>query len=116
MAASRYGRVHDPSHRVGGTKRPARPELGPARPHEGVAQGGALLQGWLDIAKQRALRDQAPRGLRLYVSSDPNLLAQVGNIVTEAQYIDQPDDFTGGTFTTDAADPSNKKLIFGNVD
>jgi prepilin-type N-terminal cleavage/methylation domain-containing protein len=58
-----------------------------------AARGAALLQGWLNIAKQRALRDQQARGLRLYVSS---------NIVTDCQYLDLPDDFTGGTLTATA--------------
>jgi prepilin-type N-terminal cleavage/methylation domain-containing protein len=61
-----------------------------------AAQGGSLLQGWLNIAKQRALRDQAPRGLRLYMTSDPTLPSTVAD---QAQYIEQPDDFTGGTLT-----------------
>jgi prepilin-type N-terminal cleavage/methylation domain-containing protein len=52
-----------------------------------AAQGAAALQGWLNISKQRALRDQAPRGIRLYVNS---------NLAVEAQYIEQPDDFTSG--------------------
>ena len=58
-----------------------------------AARGASLLQGWLNIAKQRALRDQQARGLRLYVS---------GGIVTDCQYLDQPDDFTGGTLTATA--------------
>ncbi len=52
-----------------------------------AARGAAMLQGWLQVAKTRALRDQAPRGLRLLIS---------GNLVTQAQYIEQPDDFFGG--------------------
>src|SRR5216683_1340267 len=49
-------------------------------------------------AKQRALRDQIPTGLRLLV--DQNLASQgKGNLVTELQYIQQPDDFQGGPIT-----------------
>ncbi len=58
-----------------------------------AARGASLLQGWLNVAKQRALRDQQGRGLRLYVSS---------GIVTECQYLDSPDDFTGGTLSAAA--------------
>jgi prepilin-type N-terminal cleavage/methylation domain-containing protein len=55
-----------------------------------AARGASLLQGWLNIARQRAMRDQQARGLRLYVSS---------GIVTDCQYLDLPDDFSGGTLT-----------------
>src|SRR6266851_2229767 len=41
-------------------------------------------------AKQRALRDQVPTGLRLF--PDP----QHAGLITELQYIQQPDDFKGG--------------------
>jgi len=68
------------------------------------ADGAAMLQGWLNIARTRALRDQAPRGLRLfpYNNQPPNTLlptnpAQLPNIVIEAQYVDQPDDLFGAT-------------------
>ena len=69
-----------------------------------AARGASLLQGWLNIAKQRALRDQQARGLRLYVS---------GGIVTDCQYLDQPDDFTGGTLT--AAAGSNTVTITADL-
>jgi hypothetical protein len=59
-----------------------------------AARGASLLQGWLNIAKQRAMRDQQARGLRLYVS---------GGIVTDCQYLDLPDDFSGGTLKQGAA-------------
>lgn len=54
------------------------------------------LQGWLNIAKQRALRDQAPRGLRLWVTTATFGNTPISNVVTECQYLEQPDDFTGG--------------------
>jgi prepilin-type N-terminal cleavage/methylation domain-containing protein len=59
-----------------------------------AARGASLLQGWLNIARQRAMRDQQARGLRLYVS---------GGIVTDCQYLDLPDDFTGGTLSQGAS-------------
>jgi prepilin-type N-terminal cleavage/methylation domain-containing protein len=54
-----------------------------------ASQGAVLLQGWLVQAQQRALLDQAPRGLRLF--PDPNNR----NFLTRAQFIERPDDFTG---------------------
>jgi prepilin-type N-terminal cleavage/methylation domain-containing protein len=59
------------------------------------ARAAVQLQGWLNVAKVRALRDQAPRGLRLWRSAaDPNQ-------VVECQYLEQPDDFSGGTVKAD---------------
>jgi type II secretory pathway pseudopilin PulG len=55
-----------------------------------VAKGADQLQGWLLIAKSRAKRDQIPTGVRLI--PDPNNPYHV----RELQYIQQPDDFTGG--------------------
>jgi prepilin-type N-terminal cleavage/methylation domain-containing protein len=54
-----------------------------------VARGADLLQGWLLIAKQRAVRDQVPTGVRLFPDSK--------NYVNQMQYVQQPDDFFGGT-------------------
>jgi prepilin-type N-terminal cleavage/methylation domain-containing protein len=47
------------------------------------------------IAKQRALRDQAPRGVRFTTT---NMLIQGGThiVVQQLQYIEQPDPLTGG--------------------
>jgi hypothetical protein len=61
------------------------------------SEGALQLQGWLLIAKQRALRDQAPRGLRLNITSDGN-----GLYVSECQYIEQPPNFSGGSVTLTA--------------
>lgn len=54
-----------------------------------ASQGGVLLQGWLVQAQQRAMLDQAPRGVRLF--PDPNN----PQFLTRAQFIERPDDFTG---------------------
>jgi prepilin-type N-terminal cleavage/methylation domain-containing protein len=90
------------------------------------------VQGWLNIAKQKALRDQAPRGLRLWLLQSPawnNLQSYAIDdtvtfggavfrciqpnsnntpvlpispywilwlVVTDCQYIEQPEDFAGG--------------------
>jgi prepilin-type N-terminal cleavage/methylation domain-containing protein len=57
-----------------------------------AATGASMLQKWLNIAKTRALRDKAPRGIRLLPGKvNPNW-------VTEIQYIEQPEDFYGGQY------------------
>jgi prepilin-type N-terminal cleavage/methylation domain-containing protein len=77
---------------------------------EREARAARLVQGWLNIAKQRAVRDQAPRGLRLFPGSNNPLW------VGSAQYIEQPDDFTGGTLQTDPAQlPPNPPVPFDSV-
>lgn len=60
------------------------------------ARAAAQLQGWLNIAKTRALRDQAPRGLRLWL--DPANPTQT----IECQYTEQPDDFSIGVIASNA--------------
>jgi prepilin-type N-terminal cleavage/methylation domain-containing protein len=59
------------------------------REQQRVSQAAASVQGWLAIAKQWALRDQAPRGVRLTPT------AGNGAWVTTLQYIEQPDDWVG---------------------
>ncbi len=49
---------------------------------------------WLLVAKQRAYRDQAPRGLRL-IRSDPTPGTPGYNEVRELVYIERPEDFDG---------------------
>lgn len=68
-----------------------------------AARGGVVLQGWINVAKQRALRDQSPRGLRLWLDS-------ASNIVGAYQYIEVPDDFSRGAIATEPADRS--KIVF----
>jgi prepilin-type N-terminal cleavage/methylation domain-containing protein len=58
------------------------------------ARAATQLQGWLNISKQRALRDQAPRGLRLWLPADGSFQ------VVECQYLETPDDFFGGKIST----------------
>jgi Tfp pilus assembly protein FimT len=62
-----------------------------------AAQGGTMLQQWILTAKQKALRDQVPCGLRLLPG------ATNGTQVTTCQFIEQPDDFplvSGSTVKT----------------
>lgn len=70
-----------------------------------AGNGATMLQGWLYQAKQRAFRDGAPRGLRLFVS---------GTLVTECQFIETPDDFTGGTIRTGSN--AREVIIGGGID
>lgn len=58
------------------------------------ANAAMAVQNWLNLARQRALRDQAPRGLRLWID-DPQTFW-----VTRAEFIEQPDDYTGEKLTT----------------
>lgn len=52
-------------------------------------RGADLIQGWLLGAKQRAYRDQVPRGIRLVRSSDNS------NWVRELVWIERPEDVKG---------------------
>jgi type II secretory pathway pseudopilin PulG len=84
--------------------------------YQKVQQAASRLQGWLLAAKQRALRDQLPRGIRLNVVSDPFF----GTVVREVQYIEQPDDFSQGTITfatsTNIASVSTDTDLAGGFD
>lgn len=58
------------------------------------ARAGQQVQGWCNIAKQRAMRDQAPRGLRLFINPAYTAGSTTLNLaVTDCQYIEQPEDF-----------------------
>jgi prepilin-type N-terminal cleavage/methylation domain-containing protein len=70
--------------------------------YQKVQQGATRLQGWLLTARLRAQRDQVPRGIRLVVSN---------NLVTDLQYIEQPDVFSVGTLTI--VDASNATVSSG---
>jgi prepilin-type N-terminal cleavage/methylation domain-containing protein len=62
-----------------------------AQDQDRAASGARQLMGWLQIAKTRAMRDQVPRGVRLVPSTaNPKYF-------TDAQYTEQPGDFTAGT-------------------
>src|SRR5262245_11737695 len=63
-----------------------------------ASKGGDQIQGWLLIAKQRALRDRVPSGVRLIVDPD--------GYVRNLQYIQQPDKFTGGQLSFDPTKPN----------
>src|SRR5436190_23076965 len=62
-----------------------------------VNKGAVLLQSWLTAAKQRAVRDQQPRGLRLVPGDEMTDLQgnPIANLVTKCIYIEQQEDITG---------------------
>ena len=73
---------------------------------EPASRGAQLLQGNLFLAKQQALRDRAPYGVRLLQDSDGQ--------VRSFQFIQQPGDFTGGSVAVAAGSPNT--AAFANVD
>src|SRR4051794_15354659 len=54
-----------------------------------VTRAASQLQGWLSLAKQWALRDRAPRGIRFTFDAT--------NRITTLNYVEQPDDWWPGT-------------------
>jgi prepilin-type N-terminal cleavage/methylation domain-containing protein len=57
-----------------------------------ASRGASQLQSWLNLAKQRALRDRRPVGIRMpYLANS--------SFVTELQYVELPDEGVGGTVT-----------------
>src|SRR5438067_4896852 len=54
-----------------------------------ATRGASQVQGWFLIAKQRALRDYAPRGIRLIQPPGP----PEAQYVTQLQYIEQPEPY-----------------------
>src|SRR5437868_12262286 len=57
--------------------------------YQKTTKASGLVQEWLLTAKQRALRDQVPRGVRLLEDLSTHL-------VHSLQYIEQPPDFSVG--------------------
>src|SRR5438874_2737708 len=65
---------------------------------EKASRGAQQLQGILFIAKQQALRDRNPYGIRLLrESNDPKSPDYLR--VRSFQYVQQPPDFSGGKVT-----------------
>jgi prepilin-type N-terminal cleavage/methylation domain-containing protein len=58
------------------------------------SRGASMLQSWLNLAKQRAIRDRRPVGIRL-----PSLPAGTYPYISELQYVEVPDEGIGGTAT-----------------
>jgi type II secretory pathway pseudopilin PulG len=61
-----------------------------------VAQGADLLQGWLLKAKQQALRDRVPTGIRFQLNKLPT---DPYPYVRDLLYIQKPDDYSQGSVT-----------------
>jgi len=72
------------------------------------------VSGWLLYAKQRAKRDMLPTGVRLIVppSTDPAFVG--ANLATQLQFVQQPDNYTGGT--CQSIDATTKTATFTGVD
>ena len=79
------------------------------------SRAGLKLQSWLNIAKQRAVRDQAPRGLRLNLATSGVAVgnATIFNAVTDCQYLEVPGDFptTVGSTVNRAPNPPGQPLV-----
>src|SRR5581483_409423 len=60
-----------------------------------AARAAEQVQGLLAIAKTRALRDGAPRGLRLVPGTSLPVGAPNPLWVTQCQFIEQPEDLSG---------------------
>jgi prepilin-type N-terminal cleavage/methylation domain-containing protein len=87
--------------------------LGPAiLKSEQASRGAQALQGSLFIAREQALRDHNPYGIRLLRESN-NSASSNYNVVRSFQYIQQPGDFTGGTVSVTNASTT---VNFVNID
>ncbi|HVK10181.1 MAG TPA: prepilin-type N-terminal cleavage/methylation domain-containing protein [Gemmataceae bacterium] len=72
--------------------------------HKGVPNGITQLQGWLNLSKMQALRDKAPRGVRLIHDGTGK--------VTQLVYIEQPDPIApGGPYVEAWAEPQAPNQI-----
>jgi prepilin-type N-terminal cleavage/methylation domain-containing protein len=78
-----------------------------------VNNAAVQLQSWLNAARSRAIRDRAPRGLRLLpgdeVQNDTG--TNISTLVTKAIFIDQPDDITGVGVTAQGVPPIKSLTI-----
>jgi prepilin-type N-terminal cleavage/methylation domain-containing protein len=77
---------------------------------EQVASGASRLQGAFNAAKTRALLDRAPRGIRLLPDESTN------SFYSQIQYLEQPEDYSEGTVSTDSTDTNNQTLNFQGAD
>jgi type II secretory pathway pseudopilin PulG len=64
-----------------------------------ATRGASALQSWLNLAKQRALRDRRPVGIRIpFMPQDPTLPTGYA-YVRELQFVEIPDESIGGSVT-----------------
>ncbi len=77
-----------------------------------AAKGGQAVQGWVSYARQRAMYEQAPRGVRFMFA--PATLAGGTTLgVVECQYLEQPDDYIGGPLTMPNTSVLNEVKVNG---
>jgi prepilin-type N-terminal cleavage/methylation domain-containing protein len=69
-----------------------------------ATKAATQLQQWIEIAKQRAVRDRAPRGVRLLAGKTAVLQ------VTDIVYLEQPDDYHLGATDDSAVTHAAQKL------
>src|SRR5439155_22119725 len=60
---------------------------------QGPSRGAMQLQSWLNLARQTAIRDKRPRGLRMLLPVGQPYKDNDKNYARELQYIEQPEDF-----------------------
>src|SRR4029077_17359172 len=62
-----------------------------------VAEGARQFTNWLEIARQRAQRDKAPRGLGTSTNTLPSTLGppNLQFFYYQFSYVEQPEDITG---------------------
>jgi len=75
-----------------------------------ATRGAGQLQSWLNLAKQRAVRDQRPGGIRI-----PSSATQY---IDELLYVEQPDETVGGTlsvFTDSAGSPDYRSVVLSTT-
>mgnify|MGYP001604264930 CR=1 FL=1 len=73
------------------------------------ARGAGDLQQWLITARQRAIRDQSPRGLRLLMNNNPS--HPNFGYYDRAQYLELPDDLGAGRIFDSANSWANLVLM-----
>ena len=78
--------------------------------YQKVQSGASRVQGWFLTAKQRALRDQVPRGIRLLVET-----INGRQVVRTLQYTEQPEDYSLGLLTV-SADSQHATVSGSGVD
>ncbi len=82
--------------------------------NKNVIRGVDRVTTALLIAKQRALRDQAPRGVRFI--QDPTLPSPGPLLFQQLQYIEQPDPLSGGTLVVTSTTAGSTQIMFNGVD
>lgn len=80
-----------------------------------VAQGSSQLRSWLLVAKQRAMRDKAPRGLRFISNTSTPVVGSAPPkqlFYTTFAYVEQPEDISG---MPSEIGPANNQLALAQL-